>query len=112
DGRAARRLDLLGLVERLRELGLPRDPARGVIVGVVVAVLATNEDVLAGLGRRHEARGFATAHDPGLRLDVVRLEPTALPDPLVGPLVRVEAPVEPKGAYERIWERCGLEAYY
>ena len=85
------RLDLLGPLEWIREHGLARNPPRRVVVRVVIAVLAADEDVLAGFGRRHEPGRLAPAHDPRLGLDVVRLEPAALPDALVRALVRVEA---------------------
>ena len=52
DRRHARRLDLVGRVERLRELGRPRDPARDLEIGRVVAALAGDERVLARSGRR------------------------------------------------------------
>ncbi len=72
----------------------PGDAPRRLDVGVVVAVLTAHQLVLTRLGRREEAGGLFAAHDPGLGLDEVDLEPAALEDPLVGCLVAVEARVE------------------
>ena len=103
DRRRAGRLDLLRLVQRFRKRRGARDAAGGVVVGEVVAVLAADENVLAGFRGRHEAGRLFATHDSGLGDDVVRLEPAALPDALVCSLVRVEAPVEPRlVAVERV----------
>ena len=64
------------------------DAARSFGVGEVVAVLAAHELVLARSRRREEVARLLAAHDPGLRLDEVRLEAAALEDPLVRLFVR------------------------
>ena len=60
-----------------------RNRPRDLEVGRVVAVLARDERVLARPGRSEEVEAELPAHDPALRLDVVRLEAAALEDPLV-----------------------------
>ena len=91
----ARRVDGLGRIERRRQVGRRRRAARSLGVGEVVAVLAAHQLVLARAGRSEEAERALAAHDPGLRLDEVRLEPTALEDPGVRLLVPAEGRVEP-----------------
>ena len=93
-GARVRRLDLGGRVERVGELRRPRDAACDLEVGRVVAVLAGDEGVLAGAGRRQVVERLAAAHHPALRLDAGCLDAAALPDPLVGAPVRLEADVE------------------
>ena len=103
DGRDARRLDFLGRCKRLRELGGARDSFRRFDVCGVVAVLATHELVVAGFRGRKIVPGHLAAHDPGLRLDLVDLEPAALEDLLVGLRMELEALVQPFGvSIERI----------
>src|SRR5262249_24886859 len=57
-----------------------------------IAVLAGDERILAGAGRREEVDAELPAHDPALGLDVDRLDPAALEDPPVRLTVRLEAP--------------------
>ena len=57
--------------------------ARYLDVGGVVAVLAGHEHRSRPSPPARGSRATSSAHDPGLRLDVVRLEPAALEDPLV-----------------------------
>src|SRR5205823_2521401 len=95
DRRHARRLDLLRHVERPGEDGhTARDRTRDLDVGGVVAVLARDERVLAGARGREEVDAELAAHDPALRLDVVRLEAAALEDALVRLAVRLEVALD------------------
>ena len=74
-----------------REGGSPWHRSHNLEIGRVVAVLAGHEHVLAGTGRREEADAELPTHDPALRLDVIRLELTAVEDPSVGAAVPLEA---------------------
>ena len=58
-----------GASSALGELRRPRDAARDLEVGRVVAVLAGDERVLARAGRREVVERLAAAHHPALRLD-------------------------------------------
>ena len=92
-----------GASSRAGKLGRARDATGSLDVGEVVAVLAAHELVLARARRREEAERLRPAHDPGLRLDEVRLEAAALEHALVRLGVAVEARVEPRlVAVERV----------
>ena len=95
DRRHAWRLHLLGCRERVRKLRGAGDPARCLDVGEVVAVLAAHELVLPRAGRSEKPGGLLPTHDPGLGLDEVDAQPTALEDPLVRLPMAIEARVEP-----------------
>ena len=71
----AGRLDLLGSVEPLRELGRTRDAAGDLEVGRVVAALAGDERVLARARRREVVDRLLAAHHP--RLGLHRVAPPA-----------------------------------
>ena len=62
DRRDARRLHRLRRVERRRQVGAARLPARSLGVGEVVAVLAAHQLVLARACRREEAERALAAH--------------------------------------------------
>jgi hypothetical protein len=93
-GARVRRLDLLGCPHALGEVRRPRYALRDLEIGCVVAVLAGDEGVLAGAGRREIVDRLAAAHHPRLGLDGTGLETAALEDAVVGALVRLEAAVE------------------
>ena len=91
DRRHSGRLDLLWRAERIGQDGGARNRLRHLEVARVVAVLAPDERVLARAGRRQEVDAELAAHDPALRLDVVRLQRAAGEDLLVRVAVRLEA---------------------
>ena len=93
-GAGVRRLDLVGRVEPLGELGRARNGERDLEIGRIVTVLARHERVLARSGGREVVQRLLAAHHPALGRDATRLEAAALEDPLVGTLVRLEADVE------------------
>ena len=68
---------------------------RDLLVGRVVAVLASDERVLTRLGRGQVVPALAAAHHPRLGLHGVHLEAAALEDPVVRIGVQAEALVEP-----------------
>src|SRR5205823_15036382 len=91
----ARRLDLFWRGKTLGKLGSTGNAARGVAIGGVVTVFATDQLVLARRRRREIVARLAPAHDPRLCEHVADLEPAASEDSPVRTLVQLEAAVEP-----------------
>ena len=84
-----------GASRRSGKLGRPRHAARDLEVGRVVAVLAGDERVLAGAGRRQEVDRLAAAHHPDSRPAPRRTRARSARRSGGTPRRGAEAPVEP-----------------
>ena len=95
DRRHARCLHLFRRRQRRGELGRAGNAARGLDIRRVVAVLASNELVLARARRSEIVPRLPAAHNPGFGLHLVELEAATFEDPAVGLLMTLEALVQP-----------------